>query len=104
MHIPTLCLILYISDWHSEPVLPNVIVIIMIHLSAGLAPPSGMLQPGGYQIPPHQHLYSGVGGYQPAFASSQLQQGMALSCTAVLLLSKLMVIYPVLSLHNKIST
>ena len=59
-------------------------MIIMINFSAGLAPPSGMLQPGGYQIPPPQQLVSGSGGYQPAFASSLLQQGMALSCTAVL--------------------
>ena len=85
MHIPTLCLTLYIIDWHSEPVLPNISMIIMIHLSSG-ASPSGMLQPGGYQIPPPHHQYSGSGGYQPTFAPSQLQRGMALSCTAVLLL------------------
>ena len=39
--------------------------------SADLAPPSG------YHYPPSQHLYSGVGGYQPTATPSQLQQGMA---------------------------
>ena len=73
-------------------------MIIRIHLSAGFSPPSGMLQPGGYQIPPPQHLYNGVGGHQPSFTPPQIQQGMTkcvrtLSCTALLFVSKLMVIF-----------
>ena len=73
-------------------------MIVTIHLSAGFSPPSGMLQPGGYQIPPPQHLYSGVGGHQPSSGPSQLQQGMTkcahtLSCTAMLFVSKLTVIF-----------
>ena len=48
----------------------------MIPLSPGFAPPSGMSQPGGYQIPP-QYMYSGVGRHQPIFSPPQLQQGMA---------------------------
>ena len=73
-------------------------MIVTIHLSAGFSPPSGMLQPGGYRIPPPQHLYSRVGEHQPSSASTQLQQGMTkcvhtLSCTAVLFVSKLMIIF-----------
>ena len=73
-------------------------MIVTIHLSAGFSPPSGMLQPGGYQIPPPQNLYSGVGGHQPSSGPSQLQQGMTkcahtLSCTAMLFVSKLTVIF-----------
>ena len=55
-----------------------------IHFSAGFAPPSGMLQPGGYQIPPPQNLFSGVGGHQPSSVPSQLQQGMT-KCVPALL-------------------
>ena len=54
-----------------------------IHL-AEFAPPSGLLQPGGYQIPHPQHLYSRVGGHQPSSAPSQLQQGMT-KCVPALL-------------------
>ena len=70
-------------------------MIVTIHLSAGFSPPSGMLQPGSYQIPP---LYSGVGGHQPSSIPPQLQQGMTqcvhtLSCIAMLFVSKLTVIF-----------
>ena len=73
-------------------------MMVTIHLSAGFSPPSGMLQPGGYQIPPPQHLYSGGGRHQPSSAPPQLQQGMTkcvhtLSCTAMFV-SKLTVIFP----------
>ena len=66
------------------------------YFPAGFAPPSGMLQPGGYQIPRPQHLYSGVGGNLPTFTPPQLQQSMTQcvrphSCTTLLLVSKLMV-------------
>ena len=60
---------------------PTQQMMIMIHLSAGFATPSGMLQPGGYQIPPLQHLYSGGGRYQPTFTPPQLpQQCIILLC------------------------
>lgn len=53
-------------------------MIITIHLSTGLATPSGMLQSSGYQILPPQYLYSEVGGNLPTFAQFQLpQQGTA---------------------------
>ena len=58
-----------------------------IHFSAGFAPPSGMLQPGGYQIPPPQNLYSRVGGHQPSSVPSQLQQGMTKCVPALLFCS-----------------
>ena len=50
---------------HLEPRLTQPI----INFSAGFAPPCGMHQPGGYQIPP-QHLYSGGGGHWPSFNPS----------------------------------
>ena len=57
-----------------------------------------MLQPGGYQIPPSQYPYSTGGGHNPSSIPSQLQQGTTqcvytLSCTALLLVSKLTVIF-----------
>ena len=58
-------------------------MIVTIHL-AEFAPPSGMLQPGGYQIPPPQHRYSRVGGHQPSSAPPQLQQGVT-KCVPALL-------------------
>ena len=42
------------------------------NFSAGFAPPSGMLQASGYQIPSPQDWYS---GYQPTLIPSQVQQG-----------------------------
>ena len=65
-------------------------------LSAEFAPPSGMPQPSGYQIPP-QYMYSRGGKYQSTSTPLQLpQQGMtqcdhSLSCTAMLLVSKLII-------------
>ena len=78
------------------------------YFPAGFAQPSGMLQPGGYQIPPPQHLYSGVGGNLPTFTLPQLQQSMTQcvhthSCTTLLLVSKLMVSF-LAYLHIMIST
>ena len=66
-----------------------------------------MLQPGGYQIPPSQYPYSTGGGHNPSSIPSQLQQGTTqcvhtLSCTALLLVSKLTVIF-LAYLHNNIS-
>ena len=40
-----------------------------VTISAGLASP-GLVQPSNYQIQPHQHLYSGGGGYK-LFTPSQ---------------------------------
>ena len=61
---------------YSEPSLPIAQLIIF----AGFGQPSGMLQPSGYQIPPPQHMHSGVGGHHSAFIPSQhLQQGIFIS-------------------------
>ena len=52
----------------------------MPNISAGVAPPSGVLQSSGYQYPlPHGGVggVGGVGGHQPTFTLPQLvQQGM----------------------------
>ena len=56
--------------WHLEP-RPTQLTATLINLSAGIPPPFGMQQPGGYQIPA-QHLYSRGGGHQPSFNPSLL--------------------------------
>ena len=69
------------------------------NFSAGFAPPFGMLQPSGYQVPPPQHMYSSSAGYHPTFTPSQLpQQGMihydhSLPCTAIVVSFKSMLIF-----------
>ena len=54
-----------IIDYYSEPSLPD--------FSAGVTPPSGVLQPSGSQYLHH----GGVGGHQSTFTPPQLlQQGI----------------------------
>ena len=70
----------FVSESYIITLLPNKLhcmINVTIHFSAGLSPPFGMLHvhPGGYQYPPPQHLYSGVGGHQPSSTPPQLQQG-----------------------------
>ena len=82
--------LLFVSEPYIIALLSNKLhcmINVTIHFSAGLPPPFGMLHvhPGGYQYPPPQHLYSGVGGHQPSSTPPQLQQGNDQMCSHILL-------------------